>query len=193
MEDYPLHWPPHIKRSGWRDTSRFKTTWAKAKVKVRNSLRLFAIDSGKRLDGVVINSNFLNGARPDDPGVALYFTWDNIPICIAVDRYRTPGENLTAIYHVIEARRTEMRHGTLELVRASLQGFRALPPPNVRSWRDVLNIKGPATREMVSDAYRKLAAERHPDRGGSDAMMAELNHARDDALREVEAEQAVTP
>jgi hypothetical protein len=182
---YPLCWPPSVKRSDSRETSRFNTTWGKARAKVRNSLRLFAGDSGKRLDDIVISTNYLGSARPDDPGVAVYFTWDNIPICIAVDRYKTPWENLTAIFHVIEARRTELRHGTLELVRASLRGFHALPPPGDRPWRDVLGIKGPATRELVLDVYRRLAIERHPDRGGSDRMMAELNAARDAALREV--------
>jgi len=37
---------------------------------------------------------------------------------------------------------------------------------------------------QVQAAYRKLAAERHPNRLGSDAMMAELNAARDAARKE---------
>lgn len=38
---------------------------------------------------------------------------------------------------------------------------------------------------MVDDRYRALARERHPDQGGSDAMMAELNAARAAARREL--------
>lgn len=182
---YPLQWPPHFARSAKRDHARFKTTLPAALKKVQNSLRLFANDSGKKLDNIVISSNYSLGREsPADPGVAVYFTWDGIQVCIPVDRYPKLADNLTAIHHVIEARRTELRHGTLALVRASFAGFVALPPPG-RPWRDVLEITGPATRETVMMAHRRLAAKCHPDKGGSDAMMSELNVARDAALREV--------
>lgn len=183
---YPLQWPAQFPRAARRDQSRFNTTLAGALKKVQDSLRLFAKDSGKKLDGIVISSNYsLGSENPPDPGVAVYFTWDGIQVCIPVDRYTKLADNLTAIHHVIEARRTELRHGTLALVRASFAGFLALPPPGNRAWRDVLEIKGPATKETVLAAYRRLAGERHPDQGGSNDMMAELNAARDAALREV--------
>jgi hypothetical protein len=60
----------------------------------------------------------LGASRPSDPGVAVWFTWDGLGVCIAVDRYQTVEANLQAIHHIIEARRTELRHGTLALVRA---------------------------------------------------------------------------
>lgn len=186
IQAYPLQWPDKFPRTTVRESSRFNTTLSGALTKVQNSLRLFASDSGKKIDGLVISSNYSLGAsNPADPGVAVYFLWDGLQVCIPVDRYRKLEENLTAIHHVIEARRTELRHGTLALVRASFAGFAALPPPNGKSWRDVLGIRGPATKETVQSAYRKLAAERHPDVGGSEAMMSELNLARDAALREV--------
>lgn len=34
--------------------------------------------------------------------------------------------------------------------------------------------------------YAVLAKERHPDHGGSNDAMAELNRARDEALKEIE-------
>jgi curved DNA-binding protein CbpA len=40
------------------------------------------------------------------------------------------------------------------------------------------------TTEDVQAAYRKLASQYHPDRGGDPAKMAELNAARDEALKE---------
>lgn len=183
---YPLQWPPQFPRSARRDQSRFSTTLAGALKKVQDSLRLFAKDSGKKLENTVISSNCSLGVEnPSDPGVAVYFTWDAIQVCIPVDRYTKLADNLTAIHHVIEARRVELRHGTLALVRASFAGFAALPPPGYRPWREVLDIKGPATKETVTAAYRRLATERHPDAGGSNNIMAELNAARDTALREV--------
>jgi hypothetical protein len=38
---------------------------------------------------------------------------------------------------------------------------------------------------MVATRYRTLASRFHSDRGGSDEKMAELNVARDEALREL--------
>lgn len=47
-----------------------------------------------------------------------------------------------------------------------------------------------ATPDAVKSAHRRLALKTHPDAGGSDAAMAELNDARDVAL---EALNAPTP
>ena len=66
------------------------------------------------------------------------------------------------------------------------RGVAALPPPTgSRPWRDVLDIKGPVTREIVDAAYRRLAREHHPDQGGDHDAMSELNVAKEQALREV--------
>src|SRR5690606_25492676 len=111
---------------------------------VEDSLRRFAADSGKKIEGLVISSNVsLGDRRPADPGVAVWFSWDGMQICIPVDRYTSVEANLQAIHHVIEARRTELRHGTLALVRATFQGFRSLPAPageSKRSWREILGF-----------------------------------------------------
>ena len=41
-----------------------------------------------------------------------------------------------------------------------------------------------ATLDQIEAAYKRLARERHPDSGGSTAMMSELNIARDQARKE---------
>lgn len=195
MTPYPLAWPHNIPRwKGNREPGRFNTTLTGAMRNVEASLRLFAKDSGKPLKGLVISSNVTLGQnKPADPGVAIWFEWDGLAVCIPVDRYATVEANLQAIHHIIEARRTEIRHGTLALVRATFQGFAALPSPGAkRSWREVLcidnnpNRRQPVSRDMIEHAYRELAKKRHPDTdGGSHEAMAELNAARIEALREV--------
>lgn len=183
---YPLQWPDHIPRSAKRETGQFKTTLAGALDNVERSLQLFGKDSGKPVSGIVLSSNISLGVnKPADPGVAAWFTWEDVQICIPVDRYATPAANLQAIHHVLEARRTEMRHGTLALVRASLRGFQALPAPGSIPWWQVLQVKQEATAEQINAAYSRLAKLRHPDRpGGSHDMMADLNRARDAALKD---------
>src|SRR5690348_5115358 len=135
-EAYPLSWPQGFPRAAKREHGRFKTTLPGAIRNVQLSLRLFGQDSGKPVANIIMSSNVTLGAeRPADPGVAVYFSWEQLQVCIPVDRYDTVAANLQAIYHIIEARRVELRHGTLALVRASFAGFKALPAP---SWRLVL-------------------------------------------------------
>lgn len=142
---YPLHWPEGWPRTERPGSSRFDTSISKALKNVQDGLRLFAQDSGRKVEDVVISSNVTLGEqKPGDSGVAVYFSWDGISTCIAVDRYQKVEDNLQAIYHCIEAERTKLRHGGLNLVRAAFRGYAALPPPgsaNRRKWFEVLGVR----------------------------------------------------
>lgn len=191
MTPYPLAWPETMPRyKSARQPGQFKTSLTNAMKNVNDSLRRFAADSGKPLANVVISSNVTLGVNnPQDPGVSVWFTWDGMSVCIPVDRYSKVEANLQAIHHIIEARRTELRHGTLALVRATFQGFTALPSPTgKKTWREVLLFSADMVRpnrDMVEKRYRELAKERHPDAGGSADSMAELNAAKAEALKEI--------
>lgn len=187
---YPLSWPDHIERAAKREKSQFRTELPGALKNVRTALEAFARDSGRKVEDVTISSNVTLGeTRPEDPGVAVWFTWDGLSVCIPVDRYTSPAENLQAIFHVLEARRTEIRHGTLALVRASFRGFMSLPAPAGRprkpKWFEILGVpESTRTRATIESAYRSASQTAHPDRpGGSHDAMARLNAARDEALR----------
>jgi hypothetical protein len=176
---FPLQWPEGFPRyAASRGAGSFKTGLSTALNNVRDSLRLFGSDSGRPVADIVITSNVtLGGMVGGDPGIAVWFMWDGEQRCIAVDRYAKPEANLQAVHHILEARRVELRHGTLALIRATMKGFAlSLPAPGKKPWWQVLQINA---------AYRRLAAEHHPDRqGGSEAMMADLNAARDAARKE---------
>lgn len=45
--------------------------------------------------------------------------------------------------------------------------------------RRLLCVAPSASHDEIRSAYRRLAAEMHPDRGGSDARLAALTEARD--------------
>jgi len=184
---FPLTWPAGFPRSNEREKGAFKATLNTALQNVTASLRLFGRDSGKPVSNIVLSSNVALGAtRPDDPGVAAWFVWEGLTICIPVDRYTTVEANLQAIHHVLEARRTELRHGTIALVRATFQGFAALPAPMPRRrWGEVLQVPLGANREQVEAAFRRLAKSAHPDAGGSSDAMSELSQARNEALQEI--------
>lgn len=186
---YPLQWPDIIPRSARREAGQFKTTLHGALNNVSDSLRRFGNDSGKPLRDIVLSSNCTLGVeKPADPGVAAWFVWDGDQVCIPVDRYTTPAANLQAIHHILEARRVELRHGTLALVKASFRGFRALPAPaGTKPWWEVLGF---GQREglhlaLVKERYRARASMAHPDKGGSHQEMTALNRALADAEREL--------
>jgi hypothetical protein len=183
---YPLSWPEALPRTEHKATSRFNSSLSAALKNVRKSLELFAVDSGKAVTDIVLSSNVggLDPGQPRDSGVAAWFTWDGQQRCIAVDRYPKVEDNLQAIHHVLEARRTEMRHGGLHIVRQTFKGFTALPaPPGRKTWREALGFKPDqrVTLSDVNDAYRHLSHHAHPDKGGTADKMAELNAARAEA------------
>jgi len=192
IPQFPVCWPDHIARSKSTEPGRFKTSLVQALQNVEDSLRMFGRDSGKAVSDLVISSNYsLTDRRPRDSAVAVWFLWDGEQRCIPVDRYSTVEANLQAIHHVVEARRTELRHGTLALVRATLRGFVALPSPEgtrKRLWREVMGYGSgqKVTIDMVRATFRKLASQRHPDKpSGSEALMSELNAAFDEARKEL--------
>lgn len=188
---FPLVWPEGWPRTKAPAPSRFTTSVASAVRNVTDELRRFGSDSDIEVTAVVISSNVtLTDARPRDAGVAAYFRWDNIDCCIAVDRYRWPEENLQAIAKVIEAERTKLRHGGLNIVRAGFRGFAALPPPTgadgqiAKPWWALLGFK---TRPELSDAeaaYRVQVKRHHPDKGGDAAAF----NAITDAIRQARIE-----
>jgi hypothetical protein len=180
---YPLAWPEGLPRTERKVTSQFRTSLSSALNNVRKSLEAFGRDSGKGVTAISISSNVTLGEeRPRDTGVAVWFEWDGQQRCIAVDRYPKAEDNLQAIHHVLEARRTEMRHGGLHVVRQTFKGFVALPaPPGQKSWREVLGFRPDerlAGAASIDARYRELATKAHPDKGGSAEKMAELNRAR---------------
>ncbi len=152
-----------------------------------DSVRLFAQDTNSRVTDLLISSNVTLGVtRPDDPGIAMYFRWDGAMRCIAVDKYDRPEDNLRAIYYIIEARRVELRHGGLAIVRAAFKGFVALPPGSTEDWREVLGVGPAAGLDEAQEAFRRRAREAHPDMpGGSNDAMARLNAAMADARAEL--------
>jgi len=178
---FPLQWPADLPRTERKVSSQFRTSLSAALKNVKGSLELFAKDSGKAVTEIVLSSNVggLDLAPPSDPGVAAWFNWDGEQRCIAVDRYPKPEDNLQAIHHILEARRTEMRHGGLHIVRQTFKGFTALPAPD---WKRTLGLDQPGriiTREDIDAAYRARAKTAHPDKpGGSAEKMAALTSAK---------------
>ena len=188
--EYPLAWPFGQPRNIRPIKSQFKTGLPGALKNTRESLQRFGKDTNKPIKNIIISSNVrLGNNSPSESGVAVYFNWAGEDVVIAVDRYTKVQCNLQAIHHIIEARRTEFRHGGLHIVKASFKGFKALPAPkDHRDWTHVLGLPRDANAAQIKSAAKKMALEHHPDRpNGSSKAMAEINAAKDQALQEITA------
>ncbi|MDX1489703.1 MAG: hypothetical protein R3332_00300 [Pseudohongiellaceae bacterium] len=184
---YPLQWPHGFPVTERRETSRFNTSLFKALENVKSALTKFGSDSNKKVSDIVISSNYsLSDTRPSEPGVAVYFTWDEERTCIPVDRYTLVEDNLQAIYHCIEADRTKLRHSGVNLVKAAFRGYASLPNPNSINWRDVLDYRGDNLAEC-KQAYRRAIKNAHPDNGGNTEQAARVNKAWELAQQELRA------
>lgn len=203
---YPLSWP-----DGWPRMKPYQRTRAKfgkregygtafrpfrevtvndGVMRVRKALAIFGVVEGDciistnvptRLDGFPRS----DARAPDDPGVAVY--WERLgekgTKVMAIDRYDRVADNLAAIAATLDAMRAIERHGGAQILDRAFTGFVALPGPGqiARSWRDVLELNGEQTIDRARDNYRRLAGIRHPDKGGSNDAMAELNLAWEQA------------
>lgn len=187
---YPLAWPPGKPRtvSYYRKAGNFSADGRS--ITTDAALRRIDRELG-RIGGKnpLVSSNVelrvdgkprMDRAPPVDPGVCLYFDLGGKPHALACDAYKTVPQNLAAIAAHLEATRAIVRHGVATSAEM-FTAFVALPQP--KRWWEILGVTGSATLAEVEGAWRRLAADHHPDRGGSQARMAEINAARDAARK----------
>lgn len=186
IQAYPLSWPKGFPRAPRKMSDQFKTSLAGALNNVEKSLKAFSTDSGKKIEAVCISSNVTLGVqRPADSGVAVWFSWDGLQVCIPVDRYEKVEANLQAIHHILEARRTELRHGGLAIVRAAFTGLKALPAPiSSPPWWATLGLDNErVSRTDARVAYMRLRSTAHPDKGGTAEKFQQIEEAWEEAQR----------
>lgn len=198
---YPLAWPdgwPKTPDDKRRDRSQFSTTLDRARRQLLEELRMLGAQ------GVVISTNLPlrnDGAprsdiarfRIGDPGVAIYFLLRKRQMVMARDAYWNVHDNLRSIGHAIAHLRGLERHGGASMMERAFEGFAALPPPErpqARPWREVLGLEeftGPAFAVLAGAeaAWKHLARTAHPDVGGSDDAMSQINRAIADARKEL--------
>lgn len=117
---YPLQWP-----EGWTRTerekrkhSRFTIGHAAAEYELELELRrLGATDA-------VLTTNMDTARMPQDPGVAVYFTYNKQASACACDQYLQLKDNMLSIAHSIKALRGIKRWGAAEMMARAVSGFK---------------------------------------------------------------------
>lgn len=198
---YPLQWPVGWPRTPIRQRVNGKSRWSsKGKPWTFDAARKDLANELERLGArnIVMSTNYelrLDGAPraggriPDDVGIAVYFTYKGRQVAMARDAFDRAEENIRSLTLALRAMRAIEEHGGSLMMDRAFEGFMSLPAPGQAEsalWWKVLRVPATATEAEIQSAYRKRAAEVHPDRpGGSAAAMAELNAARDQALKAV--------
>ena len=177
-------WPPNRTVTADRKNGPFRTSMSDACDRVEKAVSAFTRTGRswrtKELwiyaDGKLGTKQRFLANQPGvrDSRVAVEFDLDGTKYSIVADRYFEPWQNLAGIAEYINAIRAQERNGifTAEEMFAT---FAALPARS--PWWEVLCIESFAPLADAEAAYRRLAKSRHPDSGGSDDAMAELNAA----------------
>lgn len=177
VDSYPLKWPSWIPRAKRNKRSRFNTKKSIAIQNLYYQLRLL------KAKNIVITTNVETYRRrgvdipyvnqnSDDPGVAVYFEYDNHEHCIPCDKWDVIYDNIHAIGKTVEAMRGIERWGTFEMMKATFQGFEALPPSTGKIYGVENNrvdyFKDCNTIKELRQKYRELVKILHSDKGGND-------------------------
>jgi hypothetical protein len=185
---YPLAWPQGWPRTKRPQRARFDMSFERARRELQWEVQrlgarypILSTNIPLRLDG----QPYASAREPDDAGVALYFERAGKQMVFACDRWDRVRDNIRAIEKTIDAMRGIERWGASDMMERAFAAFEALPPPF--RWHDVLELPAGAGIDEVMAAHRRLSVIHHPDRGGSTARMAEINAARDAALKELKA------
>jgi hypothetical protein len=199
VDGWPLYWPEGWTRTSsyQRERSRYEVNFVKARDEVLRQVKLM------RGQDVVVSTNIplrrdglplANIAEPQDPGVAVY--WNEIKYTsgrsvrttrvLACDKWQKVRDNLRAVGLTLDALRAIERAGASQVLERAFTGLTALPADaGKRPWRKVLGINTDhVSWDVVEAAYKLLALQRHPDRGGTHDAMQELNRAREEARQE---------
>ncbi len=188
---YPLQWPAGKPRTANPQRSRFQNKTINVAVShlmhqltLMGNVRDIIISTNLRLrlDGLPYSDQ----KQPADKGAAIYFKYkgqDMVFACAAWDKIE---DNIYAVAMTIEALRGIERWGSGDMMQQAFTGFVALEAPGEgarRRWWQVLGVDERASLDTIRQVYRNKARSEHPDKGGSDSRMADLNTAYNEALK----------
>lgn len=188
----PLYWPSNQPRTQVTEPSAFgvhsidsQTQFILAELArmgVASSLVKLSTNLRLRKDGYPHSGQ----GQPYDPGVAVWFEFNEREHVLACDKWHRLEHNMRAIAKHIEALRAQERWGVGSLEQ-SFRGFVAIPESVGRPWREILGFAPSSTPSLsqIKLAYRTAAKDRHPD---TETGSLQLWHELANALKEAERE-----
>lgn len=149
------------------------------RAELQDEIRRWNDQAGAHVAEVDLPSSY-PATKQADQTAAITLHLRGVPVPIRVDRWGDFAINFRCCYLVLREMRLSEARG---VEKAAAAAYAALLPA-AKSQRDpweVLGLRPGASAELIDNTYRFLAKAAHPDNGGSDEAMAELNDARDRA------------
>jgi len=183
---YPLAWP-----EGWARAKTHRNlgghqnqTWHKVVTRLQDEFDnlgatdvVLSTNCKPRLDGTPSSKGTVS-----DAGVAVYFTLKGKRLVMAQDTYWSVEDNMRSLALALEGLRQVQRHGGAVMLERAFTGFEALPNPDAPVlWFHVLGVPEDASSDEIRRAHARAARACHPDQGGDDARMAQVNAAWEQA------------
>ena len=183
IEAYPLQWPEGKSRAKYRQRAKFKTAFSTARDGVYHEVSLLGGKQPVLSSNLMLRQDGLPLAKqrnPDDPGVAVYFTYKDQQMCFACDKWDRVTDNIQAVRLTIEALRGIARWGSGDMMEQAFHGFKTLPPPGgdeaIPPWWVVLDCAEDDPLNLIEQQYLRKRRDAHPDHGGSsEAFHAVIN------------------
>ena len=155
-----------------------RTNWTEARSRREIVTQLTRWNDDNRYSAAVIGK--YDFPVPEEVGSAnatVRFELRGQRITVACDSQGTYQQNLRCVVFAVESMRMNEKRGIADtLAKAYLQ---LAAPPQHRDPYEILGLRPDADMEAVEAIYRHLARTRHPEAGGTEEAMKELNDARD--------------
>ena len=182
---YPLQWPAGVPRSEFPKRGGYRATFEQAVDNIHAAL--VELVGEAVVATLVVSSDFQGDETTDDPGVVAYFQIEGSLHFLPCDRGFTVAQNAQGIALTLKAMLDIGKHSNPEIAARMLRVLAAAVEPTMRTWRDVLGFPPslPITPALLRQRYAQRAFECHPDQGGSNDAMSELNTAYQTAKAEL--------
>jgi hypothetical protein len=127
-------------------------------------------------------TNYPRGARLEgynqsevDRTVHLTYTKEGKPVTLTMGNQARAVDNLRVLYLAVEAMRLNEKRGLGEVIQDAY--LQLAGPAQAIDPYELLGIRPDAPIEVVEAAYKAKARTAHPDQGGSQEQMKQLNEA----------------
>jgi hypothetical protein len=107
--------------------------------------------------------------------VELRYTLHGRTITLVMGDHEYQKDNLRVLYLAVESMRMNEVRGIDKVLETAY--FQLAAPAQEKSPWEVLHIYPGSPISVAEAAYRSLAVEKHPDKGGTQAEMQEINEA----------------
>ena len=111
----------------------------------------------------------------NDTNASVRFVLRGKPITVECNSQYYLRDNMRCIFYAVHAMRMNEKRGIADTMANAYLQLNA--PATTRDPYEVLGLRPDADMALVEVAHKTLAKTRHPDKGGSDEAMKELNEA----------------